>query len=699
VADPIWKSVGFFSFSLFTTLVVYSFSVGSSAETELDRTQKLDVGEGLEIRSYRSQEDFKGENLGRYTAPLIRETPVQKLEAVRVSSTIPKTSASVNAELTTIENSKFRIQNSLVAQAPSPDSQPGREISLNGRRFPIAWTQWNENGSVRTGITDTGAMQALGIELLSTSKSDVQPVLWFPADPNRPISLGAKFINPYRYIDITELVNQAGGQLQIAGNVLNIDFPQPQILNIREGNQTWGKRLVIDLERPVFWQVSQAPKQGAVIIEGMATPELLAQFQPSPTPDDAIQATDEDDMGSGAPSPAPTKPDERLFSLQSDGKVTKLLLDLPTAYGVQVFSLANPNRLVVDIRPDVMKQRDIVWAPGIIWRQRFVRLNGGFFPVNWLEIDPRSPGISLKPITSNPNTLEGIAPLVTTARSWQATAAINGGFFNRDSKLPLGAIRQDNRWLSSPILNRGAIAWNDKGQVKIGRLAFRETLAISTGERLPILFLNSGYVDAGMARYTPEWGASYKTLTDNEIIVVVQNNRVTQQLQAGQAGSDSFAIPTDGYLLTIRKNGVPASALLVGMQVTLESATVPAEFASYPHVLGAGPLLVQNGRIVLNAASERFSKGFQKQMASRSAIATSDRGTLIIATVHNRVGGRGATLGELAQIVQKLGAVDALNLDGGSSTSLSLGGQLIDRSPVTAARVHNGIGIFLSASP
>jgi exopolysaccharide biosynthesis protein len=53
----------------------------------------------------------------------------------------------------------------------------------------------------------------------------------------------------------------------------------------------------------------------------------------------------------------------------------------------------------------------------------------------------------------------------------------------------------------------------------------------------------------------------------------------------------------------------------------------------------------------------------------------------------------------MAQIMQQLGAVDALNLDGGSSTSLALGGQLIDRSPVTAARVHNGIGIFIAPAP
>lgn len=67
----------------------------------------------------------------------------------------------------------------------------------------------------------------------------------------------------------------------------------------------------------------------------------------------------------------------------------------------------------------------------------------------------------------------------------------------------------------------------------------------------------------------------------------------------------------------------------------------------------------------------------------------------MIAAVHNRAGGYGPTLAEHAQLMQQMGCVDALNLDGGSSTSLYLGGQLLDRSPSTAARVHNGIGIFL----
>jgi exopolysaccharide biosynthesis protein len=101
----------------------------------------------------------------------------------------------------------------------------------------------------------------------------------------------------------------------------------------------------------------------------------------------------------------------------------------------------------------------------------------------------------------------------------------------------------------------------------------------------------------------------------------------------------------------------------------------------------------------LDAKAEQFKDAFIQQSASRSVIGTSATGTLIIATIHNRVGGRGPNLTETAQLMQQMGAIDALNFDGGSSTGLYLGGQLLDRSPYTAARVHNALGIFLPSLP
>jgi exopolysaccharide biosynthesis protein len=101
----------------------------------------------------------------------------------------------------------------------------------------------------------------------------------------------------------------------------------------------------------------------------------------------------------------------------------------------------------------------------------------------------------------------------------------------------------------------------------------------------------------------------------------------------------------------------------------------------------------------LDAKAEGFSDAFRQQLAIRSVIGTTARGTLIVAAIHDRIGGRGPSLAETAQLMQQMGAIDALNFDGGSSTGLYLGGQLLDRSAYTAARVHNGFGLFLIPLP
>lgn len=591
------------------------------------------------------------------------------------------------------KNFQYTLVPKLLPVEASDKLQQGQEIYLNGKLFNIPWSQWNQGNEQRIGISDTGAMNLLGIELLSTSEPNIQPVRWFSGDHLQFCPVKARFIAPYRYLDVTDLMKLTAGTLQVRDNFLEITLPPARIGNIREGNHPWGKRIVVDVDRPTVWQVSQAKGKGVVMISGTTNVSPSAQ---TPTRLPLTQRNwsdpDEDDLGSDVSTPI----HPQLFSLENSGKITKVYINLPTAHSLSVFSISNPHRIVIDVRPDANIPKQIAWTKDITWRQQLVKLQRDIFPVNWLEIDTRSSKIALRSITTYSDRQEGTVPLVTMAKEWKASAAINGGFFNRNNKLPLGAIRSQTRWLSSPILGRGAIAWNDQGQIKIGRLSLQETLVTSKGQRIPVLFLNSGYVQAGIARYTSEWGPKYIPMSDKETVIFIQNNRVTDQIKSGKAGKTSFLIPPNGCLLIIRKNAVSADALQLGTRVKIENTTVPADFNTYPNMLGAGPLLISNNRIVINGTLEKFSKGFQQQEASRSAIGVTDQGKIMLVAVHNRAGGRGASLEEMAQIMQELGAVNALNLDGGSSTSLSLGGQLIDRSPVTAALVHNGIGVFVS---
>lgn len=548
-----------------------------------------------------------------------------------------------------------------------PLSQQGSQVVLNGQTISAMWSLREQ----RVGIADVSLMQALGVELLNTADAARQPVQWFSNPTTEPLVLSTWLTGQYRYLEITDLARRAGWQVQPDRNLLRINTPTTRVMSVRQGRQTWGDRIVLDLDRSAPWQISEQSGEIIVTVAAQADPSLIQNFQAGPG--------------------------NRLNSLrlEANASQTRLRVGVPTNTRPHVWTLTAPNRLVVDIHADYMAERDVLWAPGIRWQQRVLSLGSARFPVVSLTVDPRQAGLVLKPIWSNPASSVGIAPLATTAQRWQAVAAINGGFFNRNNQLPLGAIRQDRRWISGPILNRGAIAWNEAGDVGVGRLSLGESVITSTGQAFPILAMNSGYVQAGIARYSSDWGTSYTPIIDNEIIVTIQNNRVVSQRPAGPAGQNPVPIPTDGYLLVTRAYSTAANALTPGTTVRLEAATAPSDFDRYSQIMGAGPLLVQNRQIVLNAQAEQFSDAFTRQAATRSAIGKTAEGKLILSTVHTRQGGPGPTLAEMAQIMQQLGAVDALNLDGGSSTTLYLGGRILDRSPLTAARVHNGIGIFI----
>lgn len=555
----------------------------------------------------------------------------------------------------------------------------GQQVLLNGQRLPLAWSQWQAGGTTRIGISDTALSRQLGIELLSTNDPQRQPVGWFNSPSGPPPVLEARQFGGYRYLDVSELLQRSTSQLQVNGDTLYIASQPAQIKEIRTGKHPWGMRFVVDLDRPAFWRVQQGREEALIVLEAIADAGMSDRF-PS-----ALLTEDE-----------PTN-ESPLFVVQPKLQRTQFKLKLPEGYKLRVASLGNPNRLVIDLRLDALVERNIQWASGIDWHQQYISLGQSRFPVVWLELDPSAADLSLTPIWSNSGQMQGIFPLQQLAQQQGVVAAINGGFFNRDRQLPLGAIRRDQRWFSGAVLGRGAIGWDEQGNIKIDRLAQRGLLTTERGERLTIEHLNSAYVQAGISRYTRAWGTTYTPLSDDEIIVIVINDRVIQQFPGGVAGQTPFPIPSEGYLLTLRGDDAPtlATRLPVRVRLQLESTTTPSEFERYPHIISAGPLLLQNRQIVLDAEAEKFSSAFAKQAASRSAIATTSQGTLILAAIHERIGGRGPTLLETAQILQRLGAVDALNLDGGSSTSLYLGGQLIDRPPATAARVHNGLGVFL----
>ena len=562
----------------------------------------------------------------------------------------------------------------------------GTEIFLNGKTLNIPWAQWQVGNSLRLGISDTALDRQLGVILANNSNYQSQPIDWYRSSNSTLVSVSAKLSSQYRYLDITDLAKQSGWQWQLVGNKLQLNTPATRVLNILRDTTPKNGKISVTLSRHTPWKLSQTPTEGYLTIEATADPTLLTQLNTPPLTQDPNLDPDDD--------PTAQKLEYKITSTNNQTIVQFPIVKGQRA-GVKLLSATN---LEISINSNLanIPDREINWAPGLKWKQKWVKLGTNNFPVSYLEIDPRQQGIKIRPMLAVEPSLVGTNHLVKFAPTTQIVAAINGGYFNRNNRMPLGALKRDGKWLSSPILNRGAIGWNDKGKIQIARLQMQETLNTSEGDRLSVLALNSAYVQAGFGRYTTEWGTTYTPMQANELIFTVQQDKVTQITPGNAIGSVNITIPPNGYLLTLRGQIERSGSLPIGTSLTLQRQITPPEFDNYAQIIAAGPWLVRSSQIVLDAQGENFGVNFSKEAAVRSAIGSTATGNILICAVHNRAGGKGPTLAEMAQLVQQMGAVDALNLDGGSSTSLYLGGQLVDRASATAARVHNAIGISVA---
>ncbi|MEM9771795.1 MAG: phosphodiester glycosidase family protein, partial [Cyanobacteria bacterium P01_D01_bin.73] len=592
-----------------------------------------------------------------------------------------------------------------VAQAQSTQVFQGDRLTLNGRNVTAPWVRWTRNGRTHIGIGDGVLVREFGVDLEDGDRTDIQAVRWFSESS---LPLPVLHYQNTRYLGIGAIAQGGGWTVNPSGSTLEISWEPAQVVDFQALVQGDRWRYVLELDRPAPFQVSPVPGELTLGIDAdlnlpepppSDTPELEPASEQDPAQDDAA-ADAEFNAGAEAieaEPPAPVLPINADLSAPLVTALGRTVIRFPTdsrSWLPQAFTLLGPNRIVIEASPDILLRRSLQWAPGVRWRQELMRLGNDLFPVTWVELDPDAPEVDIVPVPALNDTRTGIASVWDTARRNQVAIAVNGGYFNRINKLPLGAMRRDGQWLSGPILNRGAIAWNDAGEFTFGRLKLEESVT-ANGKAWPVISLNSGYVKAGIARYDKNWGPSYVTMTDNEVGIIVQGDRVVQQIPVASPGGN-IPIPDDGYLLVTRSFQTAANALPVGTDLVLSQQTVPANFSRFPNIVAAGPLLVADGQMVLDAAGEGFSAAFIRERAARSAIAQRSDGKILIVAVHNRRGGRGPSLAEMAQLVQSMGAVNALNLDGGSSTTIYVGGQTLDRPSRTSARVHGIIGIFLN---
>ena len=298
-----------------------------------------------------------------------------------------------------------------------------------------------------------------------------------------------------------------------------------------------------------------------------------------------------------------------------------------------------------------------------------------------------------------------------------ATIAINGGFFAYGGAA-VGAVKVDGEWQRLPWRNRTALGWSDKNALispLTGRLevslsresatAAEDAAMSRAGEMKSEAALNGFNLPGqrttivnGLALLSANFKTTYK-LQPGETAAAITDVKADAHLFIGggpielfgrqrrigkvtafyQAG-DEVPLDAQNYLLVAR--GTAATWLVPGAEapdtMRMSISYEPTDWDKYPTIVGAGPRLVANGQVQTNEVEEEFQPDVIAR-GPRTAVGwDKDHNWLFLVADGRQAASVGLTIPELATLFAQMGAVEAMNLDGGSSTQLILNGELVN---------------------
>lgn len=273
----------------------------------------------------------------------------------------------------------------------------------------------------------------------------------------------------------------------------------------------------------------------------------------------------------------------------------------------------------------------------------------------------------------------GIETTSSIAKRHNAIAAINAGFFRLDKSIfageDVGVLMIDENLVSESSNGRIALLIANgitRTDVNFEHLDTSEELQIN-GQTFILNGIDRERKADELVRYTPYFHRTTLTHIDGTELIIRKGKIVS--IKDGNGGS---VIPSDGYVIsasgTFRQKILEAAKL--GQKVAVRSGS---NFYGSEDIVAGVPQLIKNGKIDISWEQEKASRSFVETRHPRTAVAILKDDKFLMVTVDGRSetsGGIG--LYDLAEYLLELGAVNAMNLDGGGSTTMYLDGKVVN---------------------
>lgn len=349
-------------------------------------------------------------------------------------------------------------------------------------------------------------------------------------------------------------------------------------------------------------------------------------------------------------------------------------------------------------KPDTMRSE--VVAPGVRYEYRWYA--AGPWAVHSVVVDPRACGVTFRALKAQDHVIGRETPLAMAQRAGSASdslrtlAAINADFFSYD---PPGVSE-------GPQITRGQLIKSEgthREALENLAVGLQPVFALTSDQKRFLTYTHMrGWIHAGRdsvklnrvnvqpkiagtAIFNSFYGDS--TVADTATVEIVLREIARPGL-VGHAGvimrtdttRNAVAIPKDGFVIAL--HGAARSALRsVAVGDTLNYVTT---FENLPpnivEMVGGFPMLLLHGKAVHQAEPD-LRPTFSDRRHPRSAIAWGKDRRVHIMAIDGRQPGysAGMTLAELGKYLLSLGFTEAMNFDGGGSTSLIVNGRMVNR--------------------
>ncbi len=266
----------------------------------------------------------------------------------------------------------------------------------------------------------------------------------------------------------------------------------------------------------------------------------------------------------------------------------------------------------------------------------------------------------------------GRESVLSLAQRHAATAGVNGGFFSMRGTLDgraAGALKI-GEWIALPIKPRGCIGWSAGSPPIFDRLLVQIDSSLG-----PIDGFNRERGADEMVLFSPLFNRTTLTLPDGEELVI-RNGVVVAMNRGG-----SSPIPGDGHILSIGPDHPLFETLDVGAPVAFAftllpqtSNTTARDWEVCDFVVGGTPLLLHNGTKITDFAPEQTRQTFLTDRHARTAIGWKPDGHWLFVVVD----GDGLTMDQLVALMAHFGCTEALNLDGGGSSTMIYNSEVVN---------------------